>query len=548
VKTLRTLYHLARADFFERARRSSFLVVLATAVCAGYLFVPPPSADYRVLQVGVQRGIYNSPWIGLMFGLIAVLLLPLIGFYLVKNAVDRDRATGVGQIIASTPAGKLVYIVGKWLSNLAVLLSILGVMSAMAVVMQLVRAEDATVNLWTLLGPIWLMGVPVLMIAAALAVLFESAPFLRGSLGNIAFFFLWLSVIGVVMSSAVDQATELARVTPDPFGYTRQLVAIQGQVLAREPGADVGTGLIITGKDIERTFVWFGIDWTAGFILERVLWAGAGVVVAMAAAIPFDRFDPARGRLKPERGAPFPPVRERAGAVRPAGFLRRRSAAAASKPPSAVARLTPLAATPNRGRFFALLAAELKLLLKGHSLLWYAGTIGLVIACLVSPLYMLRRYLLPAVWLWPLLVWSQLGIRERRYSTGQMVFSTPHPLSRQLPALWLAGVLFTLFVGGGACVRLALSGEITSLSAWFVAALFSPTLALVLGVWVGNSRAFEILYLFCWYIGLVNQVPAFDYAGVTPAGLAIGMPLLYLGITVGLVALAVAGRKRQLST
>jgi hypothetical protein len=114
MKTLRTLYHLTRADFFERIRRYSFLIVLATAVCAGYLFVPPEGAGYRVLQVGVQRGIYNSPWIGLMFGLIAVLHLPFIGFYLVKNAVERDRRRGWAR---SSPPRRLASSSTWWASG-----------------------------------------------------------------------------------------------------------------------------------------------------------------------------------------------------------------------------------------------------------------------------------------------------------------------------------------------------------------------------------------------------------------------------------------------
>jgi hypothetical protein len=125
-----------------------------------------------------------------------------------------------------------------------------------------------------------------------------------------------------------------------------------------------------------------------------------------------------------------------------------------------------------------------------------------------------QQYLLPAVWGWPVLVWSQMGIRECRYNTGQMVFSVPHPVSRQLPAMWLAGVIFTVIAGSGAWMRLALTGEISSTLAWFVGGLFTPALALALGVWVGNSRAFEIVYPLMWYIGVINQVPAFDYAGV----------------------------------
>lgn len=173
MNTLRMLYHLTRADFFERVRRYSFMFVLALTVYAGYLFVPPVDAGYRVLQVGVWRGIYNSPWIGLMFGLIAAMHLSFAGFYLVKNAVERDRRTGVGQIIATTPMGKPVYVVGKWLSNLAILVLILSVMTVMAGIMQLIRAEDIHLSPGALVSSIWLMGLPVLAMSAAMAVLFE---------------------------------------------------------------------------------------------------------------------------------------------------------------------------------------------------------------------------------------------------------------------------------------------------------------------------------------------------------------------------------------
>jgi hypothetical protein len=34
------------------------------------------------------------------------------------NLVERDRQTGMGEIIATTPTSKPVYVLGKWLSNL----------------------------------------------------------------------------------------------------------------------------------------------------------------------------------------------------------------------------------------------------------------------------------------------------------------------------------------------------------------------------------------------------------------------------------------------
>ena len=547
MKILRTLYHLTRADFLERIRRYSFLIVLALTVWAGYLFVPPEGAGYLVLFVGLKRSIYNSDWIGLMFGFIAASHLALLGFYLVKNAVERDRQTGVGQIIATTPIGKPVYVVGKWLSNLAVLVLILSVMTLIAAVMQLIRAEDANVNLWALVAPIWLMGLPVLAIAAAIAVLFECIFFLRGGLGNVAYTFVWIVAIATVLAGGIDEATDLAQPYSDLFGYTWQLANIQQQVLAVEPDADMGSGLILSLRGREAsTFVWDGVDWTAGIVRERVIWAGLAAAIALASAIPFDRFDPARSRLRLERKGLFPRLQKRIGAIRRADFKRRRSAQAGGLGVATAALLTPLAATAKRRRFFGVLVAEFKLMLKERSLAWYAGAVGLFIACLASPLDDIQQYLLPAVWLWPVLAWSQMGIRERRHNTGQMVFSVPHPVSRQIPSMWLAGVVFTIIAGSGVWMRLALMGEVTRSLAWLVGALFTPALALALGVWVGNSRAFETIYPLLWYVGVINGVPAFDYVGATAGGLAMGMPVVYLGITAGLMVLAVIGRWRQL--
>jgi hypothetical protein len=228
------------------------------------------------------------------------------------------------------------------------------------------------------------------------------------------------------------------------------------------------------------------------------------------------------------------------------GILRRESAETAGAPEVTAGSLTPMAASARRGRFLGVFAAELKLMLKGQSLLWYAGALGLNLACLLNPSDNVQRYLLLAVWLWPLALWSQMGTRERRFNTEQVVFSVPRSALRQLPAMWLTGAVVSIFAGSGAWLYLALTGETVSLLAWFVGALFVPALALALGVWVGNSRAFEAVYLLWWYIGLMEGVPALDYAGTTARGLAMGMPFVYLGITAALLVLAVLGRWRQI--
>jgi hypothetical protein len=184
--------------------------------------------------------------------------------------------------------------------------------------------------------------------------------------------------------------------------------------------------------------------------------------------------------------------------------------------------------------------AELHIALKGVSRWWYVVAFALIVGGLASPPAVSRGFLI-AAWIWPILIWSALGTREARQGTSQLVFSTPHPLRRQLPACWLAGVAIALLTGLGPALRLLAAGNGSGLAAWLTGAIFIPTLALALGVWSGSSKLFEVVYTLLWYAGPANQIGPLDYMGV--AG---GSASVFLLCTVALAALAVAGRKRQI--
>jgi len=102
---LRALNALIRSDFMERSRRYSFLLTIVVMLFLGVNAVAPIESGMltvNLAHVGGLRGIYNSAWIGGIVALISSMLLSLPGFYLVKNAIERDRATKVGAIIAAT--------------------------------------------------------------------------------------------------------------------------------------------------------------------------------------------------------------------------------------------------------------------------------------------------------------------------------------------------------------------------------------------------------------------------------------------------------------
>jgi hypothetical protein len=200
LRKLRVLAQLIRADFLERTRRYSFLITLGVMVYLGYLAVPSIDSNALTVDLGNLRGIYNSAWVGSMIALFSSMVLSLPGFYLVKNAIRRDRETGVGQIIATTPLSKPLYTLGKAVSNFIFLAVIIGVVALAAGGMQFIRGESMRLDVWKLLAPFLFTTLPTLMLVAAVAVLFESISFLRGGFGNIAYFALWTAAIMISMS------------------------------------------------------------------------------------------------------------------------------------------------------------------------------------------------------------------------------------------------------------------------------------------------------------------------------------------------------------
>ena len=202
MKTLSILFHLALADFYERARRYSFLLTLAAMIGLGvlvnsgyaYLYLIPGDQTPGSLM---YRGEFNSAWIGTMTVLVLNNFLGLFGFYLVSDCIKRDIHTGVGQIIAATPISRAEYLIGKWISNCLVLYVLVLILAAAAAIMVLLQGK-AALDLSALLLPFLAVALPFMTLVAALAVVFESVPWLRGTVGNVLYFALWM---GVVMPS-----------------------------------------------------------------------------------------------------------------------------------------------------------------------------------------------------------------------------------------------------------------------------------------------------------------------------------------------------------
>jgi len=558
MKGLRVLYHIVRADFYERFRRYNVLIIIGLTIFLTTLYLPPQGVGRLSFNVGGYRGIYNSAWVGATVTVLTVIFMSLPGFYLVKNAISRDERTGVGQIIATTSLSKFQYIFGKVISNWVFLAATAGVAMLSAMGIQLIRGEVLKISLFGYLLPYLLLTLPMMALVAAVSVLFESIRWLRRGFGNVVFFFLFLmsywmmaALTFVALPMTTGAGGPSKPLIPEPTGALEIFRSISAAGMELIPGyqggLDLGNPFQVYGPI--NTFVWNGVVWRVPSILGRLLWVGIAVGIASLAATFFDRFDPSNLAIR----------------VRSKETRSRFELDSQLAQPSSPVTLTSIAlsTTASRGSrmsiFLHIVGSELRLMLKGRRWWWYVVALGLILVALILPTAESRQIVLPFVCVWPLLIWSQLGNREIQNRTDQLVFSAAFPLRRQLIATWTAGFILTLITGSGVIVRLILASDWNVILSVVVAAAFIPAAALALGIWSGGSKLFEVVYLLLWALGPMNQMMAalgfplvadqflaFDYIGSSDAAISEGMPLYYAVFTILLLVLALIGRKRQL--
>ena len=523
MSTLRVIFHLARADFYERTRRYSFLVVLGLVVFLGYQV----GIGNMGIKLGQYRGEFNSAWVGSMMALIASFFLGWFGFYVINSSIARDRETGVGQIMATTPMTRPLYTIGKWISNFVVLTTMMVILMVAGIIIQFLQGESLQLDLIAFVNPFVVIVLPAIALVAAVAVLFETIPFLSGGFGNIVYFFLFVMIIALAQETSINPVLE-------PTGTVITHNYMTAELVQKHPDYD-GEFTLGGGFDqvVTDTFLWNGIAWTREMLLTRSSLFGVALLITMAAALFFDRFDPSR--RKPRR------MKKSATSLDPVAVSSPQGATVSEPMPTP--RLTPLSATTNHFNFSNILIVELKLLLKGQPWWWYLVAGGLVVAGLFNSAETAYTLILPIAWVWPMLLWSSIGCRETRHNVQSITFASPSPVWRQLPAQWLAGFILSLVVASGALLRLMIAVDFAGLIWPLIGAIFIPSLALACGVWSKGSKLFEILYILFWYLGPINKLPQLDYRGVTGKS----QPLTFILAALALVVIAVFGRLRQLN-
>ena len=511
---------IVRADFLIRFRKVSTLVVFLLISFSAYLWVPSPSTGQALLQIDGRRALYNSAAIGMATASIGTLLIGLLGFYVVSNAIGRDLRSRCGAVIASTPVRSGEYLAGKALGNAVFLATFVAGYMVVSMAMVLVRGE-APLEPLVFAHQYLLLAPPTIALVAMAAVLFESVRWLSGRVGDVVWFLGWMT--GMAMPAVVLE-------TAHPPWFVRYLdVTGLGFMVSRMRDTLGTTSLSIGASAFDPAkgvFVFDGLTLSPDWVVPRLAATVLPLVLLPVALLFFHRFDPARVKPRSTRAGtgwiggvqrllkPF---------TRPFGLLRvrgSRSGATRGRP--------SLWSAAREDAYLTLASAPLPA----------TALVVLAVVSLAVPLGSLRTVLLPIVFAVLALLIADVPSRERRKGLIPLVFAAPRLASGFVP--WK--LLSTLIVAGLAVaaplVRLALQDG-RAAGSLAVGTLFTCSAAVALGIASANPKSFVALFLVFWYVVLNagGSTPALDFAGfygtATPA-----VTLIYLGLALALLGAA----------
>jgi ABC-type transport system involved in multi-copper enzyme maturation permease subunit len=505
---IRRIGAIVRADFLIRFRRPSTVIVFLLLSGFAYVWIPDPATGRALMQINGSRVLYNSAAIGMATSMLASMFVGLFGFYVISNAVRRDIDSRCGYVIASTTMRTSEYIAGKFLGNVVFLSTFTVGYMAASMVMLLVRGE-APLEPLIFMKQYALMTPPAIVFVSVVAIVFESIPFLSGRFGDVAYFFLYATSLGLIVNMMIHGGTAARYFDVSGFGYlmeqTQRAFHTQSMSIGSSPFNAAKPVLTIGGLNLE-----------GGALLARIASTIAPVPLLVLARLFFHRFDPARLRAASAKGK--------------RGWMSQFNAMARPL-------VRPIAALPVRG-------AALK-----DAMMTFASTpftgialIGITIASIAAPASLPITFVIAAIFI------ASVASRDRSAGTIGLIYAAPRLRERFVTWKLASSAIVTLLLLVAPLFQRAVVNP-SRLPALLIGIAFVAAAATSLGVISGNPKTFIVCFLTFWYV-VVNdhgKTPAFDFAGffATPA---LTVTLTYAAISIALLATAEVVHRLRLRT
>jgi hypothetical protein len=485
---------IVRADFLVRFRRLSTVVLFLLLSATAYLWVPPASSGRTLMQINGQRTLYNSAAICIGTSMLGTIFIGLGGFYVISNAVKRDALSRCGFVMASTTMRSSEYLWGKLLGNILFLTTFMTGFMLTAMAMLLVRGE-APLEPWVFVKQYLLLVPSTIVFVAVLGIVFESVPWLSGRFGDVLYFFLWATTLGMV-ANAMEHGAPRWVACFDFTGLGFLMAVMKGTVHTTQ--VSIGASDFDPKKGI---YVLHGLILDRSWILPRLASVLSPLLLMPVAQLFFHRFDPSRLR-----------------------------SSHAKERKNVLARLNGLAKPLSRG-----LTGVATRFGSGHSIVGTAVAdaavtmstmpvlllfaVGIAIASLASGPPSLRTAVIPAAFVLVAVAIADVSCRERRNGSMPLVLAAPG--IKQRFVLWkLLSITMTaaLFLAVPA-LRLALVAP-RAIPGFLVGSAFVCAAAAALGIISSNPKTFIVLFLSFWYVAVNDHghTPKMDFASL--AGVA----------------------------
>jgi hypothetical protein len=485
-------------------RKYSFLVVVVTAVFLGVACVPSGSAGYEIFYLGGVRGLYNSAWLGTLGAMLCCILLWLPGFYLLRSQISEDTQLKMEQMIAATAISKIKHLFLKAGTNLLVLVILQALFLVSLAVMQLIRGENFSISILAYLSPFVLVTFPALCVAAALAVLFDVVPFLKGAFGNILIFIVW------VTSSSVSVAMPKNSLDMFGIGFMLEQILLSAKLQYPDISTNSGSFGYYQIDKVTPTFSFEGVNYDKVFLLARLMWISLSILLIILATVIFRRFKNEKVIL------PFT-ARE----------PKKQEISQDKNFSHSKAVILPTIERTHKPAFLQMVALEMKILLSG-SIWWYVSAIVGLIVFLLLPRSLFLRWSC-IVLLLPIGLWSKMGCYEKQFRTEAMILSSCSPELKWWSS-FIAGTLISFILSIPILSRFIIFSLYTNVAFWLIGVLFVSSIAMTLGRLSKTSRFFEAVYIMLFYFGEINGLRTFDFLGLT------GNKIPYLFVSVLLIS------------
>lgn len=480
------IWFIAKADFKERTRRFSFLALCVLAVLAAFLFVPNPDAEMTSIAVDAQyfSQTTNWTWIPMASALCTGVLLPVTGFFYLRNSLSLDRKTGIVDLVYTSPASRVTYLFGKYLSNLLILLCMLLVVTLTSFCMtifQFPSMEISAVHCFSY----FLCMIPGIFLCAALTLMIEAVPLFRSRVGVWMAGIVYFVVYVVCISSLFDDSQGIIVRLFDMPGFLWLKDSIDQSVynITGKP-AQVAMfvyedGMINNQKLPELFFV--PLSFTFDRLFEKIGMIVLGVVLCVTASVLMPRYENTR-------------------------------------------KISSLSEKPHRKtNGHGLFITEFILTFRNCSVVWFIVMFVLWLSMFFADIETAQGILWILSIAWSCVLFSEYGCREKKHNLNTLLPTLFHAYSYQLLIRFFVGGIVSLLVSVPIILRTAFTGEFSGVIAGIIFALFIPALSIFLGQISGSERMFEIIFLIICYI-MLNTI-SFIRLSVTS-----GKTMLYYAI------------------